>query len=43
MPYLRIPLIVEKVLNLMPVVNADSIECILDIDAQARKAARDFI
>ena len=43
MPYLRIPLIVEKVLNLMPVVNADSIECILEVDAQARKAARDFI
>jgi 1-deoxy-D-xylulose-5-phosphate reductoisomerase len=43
MPYLRIPLVVEKVLNLMPVVNADSIECILEIDAQARKAARDFI
>ena len=43
MPYLRIPLIVENVLNLMPVVNADSIECILDVDAQARKAARDFI
>jgi 1-deoxy-D-xylulose-5-phosphate reductoisomerase len=43
MPYLRIPLVVEKVLNLMPVVKADSIECILDIDTQARKVARDFI
>ena len=43
MPYLQIPVVVEKVLNLMPVVNADSIECILDVDAQARKAARDFI
>jgi len=43
MPYLHIPLVVERVLNLMPVANADSIECILDIDAQARKAARDFI
>ena len=43
MPYLHIPLVVEKVLNLMPVINADSIECILEIDAQARKAARDFI
>jgi len=42
MPYLQIPVVVEKVLNLMPVVNADSIECILDVDAQARKAARDF-
>ena len=42
MPYLQIPVVVEKVLNLMPVVNADSVECILDVDAQARKAARDF-
>jgi len=43
MPYLHIPVVVEKVLNAMPVINADSIECILDIDTQARKAARDFI
>ena len=43
MPYLHIPLVVEKVLNTLPVVNADSIECILDIDVQARKVARDFI
>ena len=43
MPYLRIPLVVEKVLNTLPVVNADSIECILDIDVQARKVAHDFI
>ena len=43
MPYLRIPLVVEKVLNTLPVVNADSIESILDIDVQARKVARDLI
>jgi len=43
MPYLHIPVVVEKVLNAMPVINADSIECILDTDTQARKAARDFI
>ena len=43
MPYLHIPLVVEKVLNTLPVVNADSIECILDIDVQARKVAHDFI
>jgi 1-deoxy-D-xylulose-5-phosphate reductoisomerase len=43
MHYLHIPVVVEKVLNAMPVINADSIECILDIDTQARKAARDFI
>ena len=43
MPYLHIPLVVEKVLNTLPVTNADSIECILDTDVQARKVARDFI
>ena len=43
MPYLHIPVVVEKVLNAMPVINADSIECILDTDTQARKAARAFI
>jgi 1-deoxy-D-xylulose-5-phosphate reductoisomerase len=41
--YLHIPVVVEKVLNAMPVVNADSIEYILDVDTQARKAARNFI
>ena len=41
--YLHIPVVVEKVLNAMPVINADSIECILDVDTQARKAARNFI
>jgi len=41
--YLHIPVVVEKVLNAMPVVNADSIECILEIDTQTRKVARDFI
>jgi 1-deoxy-D-xylulose-5-phosphate reductoisomerase len=43
MPYLQIPLVVEKALNAIPVSNADSIECILDIDMQARKVASDFI
>ena len=43
MPYLQIPLVVEKALNVIPVSNADSIECILDIDTQARKVARDFV
>ena len=41
--YLHIPVVVEKALNAMPVVNADSIECILEIDTQTRKVARDFI
>ena len=43
LPYLQIPLVVEKALNVMPVSNADSIEYILDVDTQARKVARDFI
>ena len=43
MPYLQISLVVEKALNVMPASNADSIECILEIDTQARKVARDFI
>ena len=43
MPYLQIPLVVEKVLNTMSVSNADSIEYILDIDTQSRKVARDII
>jgi len=43
MPYLQIPLVVEKVLNAMPVANADSIELILDVDAQARALARDVV
>jgi 1-deoxy-D-xylulose-5-phosphate reductoisomerase len=43
MPYLQIPLVVEKALNAIPVSNADSIECILDVDMQARKVASDFI
>ena len=41
--YLHIPVVVEKALNAMPVVNADSIECIWEIDTQTRKVARDFI
>ena len=43
MPYLQIPLVVEKVMNAMPVANADSIELILDVDAQARALARDVV
>jgi 1-deoxy-D-xylulose-5-phosphate reductoisomerase len=43
MAYLQIPLVVEKVLDAIPVLNADSIECILEIDMQARKVASDFI
>ncbi|MBU3550101.1 1-deoxy-D-xylulose-5-phosphate reductoisomerase [Polynucleobacter sp. MWH-Berg-3C6] len=43
MPYLQISAVVEKVLNTMPMSDAGSIESILEIDAQARKVARDFI
>ncbi|QWD68815.1 1-deoxy-D-xylulose-5-phosphate reductoisomerase [Polynucleobacter sp. VK25] len=40
LPYLQIPVVVEKVLNTIPPVNADSIELILDIDLRARQAAQ---
>ena len=43
MPYLQIPKVVEKTLNAIHVSSVDSLEVILDIDAQARRAARDFI
>jgi 1-deoxy-D-xylulose-5-phosphate reductoisomerase len=43
MPYLQIQVIVEKTLNAVATSNADSLELILDIDAQARKVARDFV
>ena len=43
MPYLQIPVIVEKTLNAITTSNADSLERILNADAQARKVARDFV
>jgi len=43
MPYLQIPQVVEKTLNAIQISSVDSLEVILDIDAQARRAARDFI
>ena len=43
MPYLQIPVIVEKTLNAVATSPADSLERILDIDAQARKVAHDFV
>lgn len=43
MPYLQIPQVVEKTLNAIQLSSVDSLEVILDIDAQARRAARDFI
>jgi 1-deoxy-D-xylulose-5-phosphate reductoisomerase len=43
LPYLQIPVIVEKTLNAIATSKPDSLEVILHIDAQARKVARDFI
>lgn len=43
MPYLQIPQVVEKTLNAIQVSSVDSLEVILDVDAQARRVARDFI
>jgi 1-deoxy-D-xylulose-5-phosphate reductoisomerase len=43
MPYLQIPAIVEKTLNSIATSDADSLERILDADAQARKVACDFV
>jgi len=43
MPYLQIPQVVEKTLNAIQASSVDSLEVILDIDAQARSAARNFI
>ena len=39
LPYLQIPVVVEKVLSAISAVNADSLELILDVDARARQAA----
>lgn len=43
MPYLQIPKVVEKTLNAIQACPVESIEVILDIDAQARRVASDFI
>jgi 1-deoxy-D-xylulose-5-phosphate reductoisomerase len=43
MPYLQIPQVVEKTLNAIQASSVDSLEVILDIDTQARSAARNFI
>jgi 1-deoxy-D-xylulose-5-phosphate reductoisomerase len=41
--YLQIPIVVEKVLNRIPAVNADSLELILDVDARARRVAEEVV
>ena len=43
LPYLEIPVIVEKTLSAIHNSSVDSIEAILDVDAQARRVARDLI
>ena len=43
LPYLQIPEVVEKSLNAIATSNADSLDAILEVDAQARVVARDFI
>ncbi|QWD61290.1 1-deoxy-D-xylulose-5-phosphate reductoisomerase [Polynucleobacter sp. MWH-UH25E] len=43
LPYLKIPVVVEKALNAIATSNADSLDVILQVDAQARAVARDFI
>lgn len=43
LPYLQIPVIVEKTLSVIPGRSVESLEVILDIDAQARKVARDLV
>jgi 1-deoxy-D-xylulose-5-phosphate reductoisomerase len=43
LPYLQIPVVVEKTLNAITTSKADSLDAILQVDAQARAVARDFI
>ena len=43
MPYLYIPQVVERTLNAIQGGSVDSLEVILDVDAQARRIARDLI
>ncbi|QWE21114.1 1-deoxy-D-xylulose-5-phosphate reductoisomerase [Polynucleobacter sp. AP-Kolm-20A-A1] len=43
LPYLRIPEVVEKTLSAISAANADSLEFILEVDARARKLAKEFI
>jgi len=43
LPYLQIPVVVENTLNAIPVASADSLNVILEVDALARKLAKEFI
>jgi len=43
LPYLQIPVVVDKVLNMISSVNADSLELILDVDGRARRIAEEVV
>jgi 1-deoxy-D-xylulose-5-phosphate reductoisomerase len=43
LPYLKIAEVVERILNTVPSVSADSLEVILSADAQARQVTCDVI
>jgi len=43
LPYLKIPVVVDKVLNTISSVNADSLELILDLDGRARRIAEEVV
>ena len=43
LPYLQIPVVVEKTLNAIPVASADSLDVILEVDERARAIAKGFI
>jgi 1-deoxy-D-xylulose-5-phosphate reductoisomerase len=43
LPYLQIPVVVEKTLNAIPVASADSLDVILEVDERARAIAKEFI
>ena len=43
LPYLQIPVVVEKTLNTIAIEGADSLDTILHVDAQARKVTRELI
>lgn len=43
LPYLQIPVIVEKVLQKLPIQGADSVELILDVDFHARVLASELV
>jgi 1-deoxy-D-xylulose-5-phosphate reductoisomerase len=43
LPYLQIPVVVDKVLNTISSVNADSLELILDVDGRARRIAEEVV